>query len=149
MENPNGETGEAARDSARRAQSAAQEALHVAKDAAAQRIEREGHKVAESVQTTASSLRRAAEDVDGEHAWIGMALRKGADGLETASRTLSNGDLSQAAGALSDFARRQPAVFLGASVALGFVLARIGKTAVERAAPPQAAETPTYPTQGM
>ena len=34
---------------------------------------------------------------------------------------------------LNAFARRNPAIFLGASVALGFALARVGKTAIERA----------------
>ena len=32
----------------------------------------------------------------------------------------------------ADAARRNPALFLGASVALGFALARVGKTAIER-----------------
>ena len=39
-----------------------------------------------------------------------------------------------APGDLNAFARRNPALFLGASVALGFALARVGKTAIERAA---------------
>jgi hypothetical protein len=33
---------------------------------------------------------------------------------------------------LNGFARRQPALFLGASLALGFALARVGKTAIEQ-----------------
>lgn len=147
MENPNGPTGESARDSVRRAQNSTQEALQAAKDAAKHRIEREGQKVAEGVQSTASSLRRAADESDSEQAWIGAALRRGADGLESVTRTLSSGDLNGAASQLGDFARRQPALFLGASVALGFVLARVGKTAVERATPEQ--PSTLYPTPGM
>ena len=36
-------------------------------------------------------------------------------------------------GELNDFARRQPALFLGASLALGFVIARLGRAAIESA----------------
>ena len=53
------------------------------------------------------------------------------------TNSLTSGDLSQTLNGLSDFARRQPAIFLGASVALGFALSRIGKTALEEAMPKQ------------
>jgi hypothetical protein len=41
---------------------------------------------------------------------------------------------------VNSFARRQPALFLGASLAVGFVIARLGKTALENAS-----ETQGYP----
>lgn len=139
-------------ESVRRVAGAAQDALHATKDAAKQRLERESEKVVGSVQTAASSLRRAADDVDGEHAWISTLLRKSADGLEGASHSLSGGDVNRALTQLNSFARQQPAVFLGASVALGFVLARIGKTAVENGrgeSTAGSAPQPLYPTPGM
>mgnify|MGYP000512920717 CR=1 FL=1 len=50
---------------------------------------------------------------------------------------------------LSHFAKRQPAIFLGASVALGFALARIGKTAIEEAAPATSADASPQPFEGV
>ncbi|MEJ0058751.1 MAG: hypothetical protein WDM79_03805 [Terricaulis sp.] len=133
MENSNGADGTPA-DSVRRAASSAQDALSATKDAALHQIEEQGARVAGSLDSAVETLRRAANDIQGEHAFIGMALTKSADGLETASQSLAGGDINQALGQLNEFARRQPAVFLGASVALGFVLARVGKTAVENVA---------------
>ncbi len=99
-------------------------------------------KVADNAQGVASSLRRAADDVQDDQAWLGAALRKSADALEHATGSLQGGDLNRALSELNGLARRQPALFLGASLALGFALARVGKTAVEQqtsAAPTQTA----------
>lgn len=82
--------------------------------------------------STASALRRAAEDVDGDNRLIGSALRKGADTIERAAQSVQGGDISKVVDDLNGFARSQPALFLGASVALGFALARVGKTAIEQ-----------------
>jgi hypothetical protein len=84
-------------------------------------------------ENTASALRRAAEDVEPDNRLIGVALRRSAEGIERAAQSLHGGDISQTVDDLNGFARRQPALFLGASLALGFALARVGKTAIERA----------------
>ncbi len=119
-------------DSARRIKDSAASVLEHGKDAAMQKANEGAERVASSAQSTASALRRAADDVQEENAWIGKALRKSADGLDQATRSLAGGDVSRGISDLNAFARRYPAIFLGASVALGFALARVGKTAIER-----------------
>jgi hypothetical protein len=120
-------------DSARRIKDSAATLVDRGKEAAMHKAEEGAERVASSAQGTASALRRAADDVQEENAWIGKALRKSADGLEQATRSLAGGDVSRGIHDLNGFARRNPAIFLGASVALGFALARVGKTAIERA----------------
>jgi hypothetical protein len=120
-------------DAARRIKDSAATVVDRGKQEAAHLAEQGAERVASSAQTTASALRRAADDVEPDNAWIGKALRKSADSLEQATRSLAGGDLSSGMTQLNSFARRQPAIFLGASVALGFALARVGKTAIERA----------------
>jgi hypothetical protein len=120
-------------DSARRIKDSASTLVDRGKEAAMHKAEEGAERVASSAQSTASALRRAADDVQEENAWIGKALRKSADSLEHATRSLAGGDVSRGIHDLNAFARRNPAIFLGASVALGFALARVGKTAIERA----------------
>jgi hypothetical protein len=76
-------------------------------------------------------LRDTADRLEGDLPWLDAGLRKAADSLEGLTAGLNTGNLRGAIDTVSDFARRQPAAFLGLSVALGFTLARVGKTAVE------------------
>ncbi|MFZ2029655.1 MAG: hypothetical protein WAU68_05045 [Vitreimonas sp.] len=122
-------------DAARRIKDSAESVADRAKTLATDTAAQSAQKIADKSQGVASSLRRAADDVEGEQAWLGAALRKSADGLETATRSLQGGDINRALQDLNGFAHRQPALFLGASLALGFALARVGKTAIEQQAP--------------
>lgn len=121
-------------DAARRIKDSAASVVERAKDAAIEKLEQGGARVSNSAHTAASALRHAADEVAGDNPWIGSALRKSADGLERATQSLSGGDINRVLGDLNGFARSQPAVFLGASMAIGFALARVGKTAIEQAA---------------
>lgn len=139
-------------DSARRIKDSASTVVERGKEAAMQKAHEGAERVASTAQTTASALRRAADDVEPDNAWIGKALRKSADGLEQATRSLAGGDYSRGIADLNAFARRQPAIFLGASLALGFALARVGKTAIEAATEDTTTDeyNPyTSPTPGM
>lgn len=102
-------------------------------DAARARVREGAQKLAGTSRTAADSLRRAAGDVEGENAWLGMALHKSADGVERLTQTLENADMRRLAADVQAFAQRQPALFLGLTAAAGFALARIGKTALQRA----------------
>jgi hypothetical protein len=122
-------------DSARRIKDAAATVIERGREAAMAKVQEKVHEGAErarsSAQSTTSALRRAADDVEVDNALIGTGLRKAADLLEQATGHINGGDLSRTLDGLNTFARRQPALFLGASLALGFVLARLGKTAFE------------------
>lgn len=122
-------------DTARRVRDAAGSAASDAKHAALQGVEDARAKAGDAGRTTASRLRELADQVQGDIPWMATAFTKSADGLDSVTNSLTQGDMHQCMSGVSDFARRQPAIFLGASVALGFALARVGKTALEKAQP--------------
>lgn len=133
MDQPNGQPAPPASESVQRVADAAQSAVDKTKDMAQEQIQAGANQVVSSANAAAGALRRAADDVANEHAWIGSILRKSADGLESASQSLRGGNLEGAVRDLNGFARRQPTLFLGGGFAIGFALARVGKTAIEHA----------------
>jgi hypothetical protein len=114
---------------------AAGSAIKDAKSIAMQKAEDVRAQASDTGHTTASRLRELAGQVEGDLPWMATAFAKSADGLDSVTNSLTQGNLDECVSGLSDFARRQPAIFLGASVALGFALSRIGKTALEDARP--------------
>lgn len=88
-------------------------------------------KAADQTRTAASKLRDTASGLDNDVPWMKTALEKTAEGFERINSALGSGDVNQLLDTARDFARRQPALFLGLSVAAGFALARVGKTAVD------------------
>lgn len=133
METSNGTGAEATpADSARRIKDSASTVIERGKEAAKTTVGKGAEQVRSSADSAAAALRRAADDVEADNRWIGTALRKSAEGVERAAHSLEGGDISRAMDDLNGFARRNPALFLGACVVLGFALARVGKTAVER-----------------
>lgn len=96
-------------------------------------IEERKSLLAENVGGMANAVRGAAEQFD-EHGNAAVAdyIHRAADGLERLSETVRSRDLSSLMGDAEEFARRQPAVFIGAGVAVGFVLARFLKSSSER-----------------
>ena len=73
--------------------------------------------VAERAQTSASELRA-------QEAWLGNLLGRGADELAGIAEEIRRNDVPGLLGSVEVFARRQPALFMGATVALGFALTR-------------------------
>jgi hypothetical protein len=142
MENRPGASAPPIDESTERVRSAAGEAIgdvkHAAKDAAAtlkdkamETAEGVQAKAADQARTAANTLRDTANHLDGELPWMKSALNRTADGFDHLTSALNRGDVGQCLNAVTDFARRQPALFLGLSVAAGFALARVGKTAIE------------------
>lgn len=128
---------------------AAGSAMKDVKNAALHQVEGAREKAGEMGHTTASRFRDLAGQVEQDLPWLSGAFSKSAAGLDTVTDSLTRGDLGQALNGLTDFAKRQPAIFLGASVALGFALARVGKTAIEDAVPAQPAEASPQPFDGV
>src|SRR3546814_8332764 len=81
---------------------------------------------------SASRLRELAGQVESDIPWMSTAFQKSAGGLDSVTDSLTQGDMKDVMAGVTDFARRQPAIFLGASVALGFALSRVGKAALEQ-----------------
>ncbi|MDP3740106.1 MAG: hypothetical protein Q8R02_22165 [Hyphomonadaceae bacterium] len=119
---------------------AAKDAVHAVKDRAKDTAEGVQAKAADQARTAAHTLRDTADNLNGELPWMKTALNKTADGFDHITTALNRGDVSQALNSVSDFARRQPALFLGLSVAAGFALARVGKTALEGLKPDETSQ---------
>lgn len=126
---------QAARDVVSTVKETVKEQAGEMKDKAMGAVDSAQHKAADQARTAAHALRETADGLNGEIPWMKTALNKTADGFDHLTSALNKGDVSQALNAVTEYARRQPALFMGLSVAAGFALARVGKTAIESAQP--------------
>jgi hypothetical protein len=124
---------QAARDAASTLKSTVRAEAGAVKEKAMDLVGDAQTKAADQARTAANTLRDTANRLEGELPWMNTALNKTADGLERVTNTLNTGDIKQTIDALNQFARNHPALFLGLSVAAGFAVARVGKTAMEGA----------------
>lgn len=133
MDNSNGAPGATSTpaESARRIKDAAGQVIDRGRQAAMSKVQEGAERARTTANTTSEALRRAAADVDQDNTLVGTGLRRVAEMIDQTSGRLGSGDLNQIVDGLNSFARRQPALFIGASLALGFVIARLGKTALE------------------
>ncbi|RYE86745.1 MAG: hypothetical protein EOP19_06065 [Hyphomicrobiales bacterium] len=82
---------------------------------------------ADFVEELAQTVQRSGEQFEGRQDWIASAVGRGAAELNTLAGSLRDKDLGELAGQVQSFARRQPALFMGAALAAGFAVARLGK----------------------
>jgi hypothetical protein len=119
-----------------KARAAARDVTNAAAEAATKRAEGffESNKAAtvSGLGAVAQALRSAASDMD--VGGLSGAARRAADALEQACQALESRDLDGLLAAGQDYARRQPAAFLGGSFAAGFALARLLKASSVRSA---------------
>ncbi|MFP4518871.1 MAG: hypothetical protein ACLFQ5_05395 [Oceanicaulis sp.] len=136
-------------EAARRGQEAADEAKEAgkdlgraARDVGEQRAEQGRERAYTSLETAADRLKDAGEDLRSEDEKLaGALIGRAAKGLQGAAdylRERRTGDLIHD---VQDFGRKNPAAFLGLSAAAGLLIARVGRTAVERQAPDNSALT--------
>jgi hypothetical protein len=127
-----------ARDMARGAAHEAKDALHdaaaAAKEEAAARVEGARASVAGEVDSVADALRTAAEEMR-RGSIQERSFAQIADGLADASEAIRQKDLGEIARDLSDFARRNPFVFLGGAALVGFAATRFARASSERPVP--------------
>jgi hypothetical protein len=135
MDNSNGAPGASTTpaESTRRIKEAASSVIDRGREAAMSKVSEGAERARTSAQNTTTALRRAADDIEQDTPLLGAGLRRAADWLEQTAGQFGQGDLNRAVDNLNNFARRQPALFLGASLAAGFLVARLGKTAIEGA----------------
>jgi hypothetical protein len=81
--------------------------------------------LAEALYHTAQHLQEQHRDA------VAQYTGQAAQGLERFSQTLRQRDLHAVVGQVEDFARRQPAVFIGSAALLGFLAARFLKSSAE------------------
>lgn len=134
-------------DSADKLKQAASEA----RDQGAEKVNAASDGAASALRKVSDQLKGAADGLGGEQPWAGKAFQTGADGLDRVSDYLSSGQFEDFARDVQAFARANPAAFLAGSVALGFLVARVGKTAAHHATdgPGSTTNTPTPNGDGM
>ena len=103
------------------------------KDKAVSYAESQKESVAEEGHNVASALRKAADEMRSGSPQE-RTLGQIADGIADASDAIKNKDMSEIVGDLNGFARRNPTVFLGAAVLLGFVAVRFAKASSDGSA---------------
>ncbi len=112
------------------------------KDQATTVMEQQKGAFADKLDDVAQAAHKSGEQLEGHQDFLAKLIERGADELGSLAATLRNNDLSGLLGNIQDLARRQPALFTGASIAAGFALARFGKIAVAGAS---RADLPTMP----
>jgi hypothetical protein len=96
--------------------------------------------IADRLEGVASTFHRSGDELREKEEWLALVIDRGANEMAKLANSLRSSDFKSLFEDLQSFARRQPALFMGTSVAAGFALARVGKTAVVGAS--------TEPTSG-
>jgi hypothetical protein len=85
--------------------------------------------VAHAIDNVAKAVHETAGKLEGQD-WLAQMIERGAGELGTLATTLRSNDLQGLLGKLDELARRHPAVFVGAAMAVGFGAARVAKSVV-------------------
>ena len=97
------------------------------------------------IDDLAQAVHKSGEQFIGQQDWIASAIERGATELSSLASALRENDLSGLLTQVKSLARRQPALFVGASLAAGFAVARLGKLV---AADVSRDDLPTMPEVG-
>lgn len=81
--------------------------------------------IADRLSAVADRAQRTADDLGDSEAWLGDLVARGARELNDVAEEIRRNDMAGILSSVEVFARRQPALFMGASVALGFAMTRI------------------------
>lgn len=99
-------------------------------DKASSVAEDQKSQLADKLEDMAKAVHRSGEQLEGQQDWVAHMVERGAAELSTLATTLRTNDLQSLLSNLGGLARRQPALFVGASMAAGFALTRVGRLAV-------------------
>lgn len=124
-----------AREIGHEASQAARSALGTLKDQARSAAETQKTRVADGLASAAQAVHRSGVSLEGQQDWFAQLIERGADEVSEFAASLRGADVQTLMSRLSGLARRQPALFLGASMAVGFGLTRMGRLAVSSSAP--------------
>ena len=101
--------------------------------------------LADQIEDVATAIHKSGEQLEGHQDWVAKLVEQGADELSSLATTLRSNDLQHLLGDLGSLARRQPALFVGASMAAGFALTRISRLAVSGASAPSTSPSQPLP----
>ncbi|HSU04861.1 MAG TPA: hypothetical protein VLI93_04755 [Acetobacteraceae bacterium] len=119
------------------ARNSAADLVEDVKDRMGSQAEHQKDRAAAQMRQAASSVHRTADALkQNDQGWLGDLVARGADELSSVAERLHRNDLQGLLSQIEGFARRQPALFAGASIAAGFALARMARLATEQATSP-------------
>jgi len=127
--------GSTVKDAAQQTQQRAGELVDRARQQGEQQITTQKERAANGLESLAGAIRRVGGEVRSEQkTQIADLAETAAAQTERLSRFLRETDVNQLVNGVQDFARRQPALFLGGAVAVGAVAARFIKASTRQAA---------------
>jgi gas vesicle protein len=128
-----GTSGDKIKEQASEFAGAARDVASQATDKIQQTVSEQKGAGAEYVGNLAEALRRASREFDNELPIAGKYIRKAASQVENVADSIRTGDLSDLMDGAKDFARRQPAAFLGLATLAGFLAVRFLKSSPDAA----------------
>jgi hypothetical protein len=117
-------------DVASQAADTAKTVIGQAKDQAVAVAEHHKEDIADRIADVAQAVHRSGEQFEGKQDWIAHAIEQGATELNMLASALRDNDIISLASKVQMLAKRQPALFIGASLMAGFAVARLGKIVV-------------------
>jgi len=104
-------------------------AVSQARDSAQAQISTGKDRLAQGLGSVAEAIRHTGEQLrEGEQSSLTQYVSRAADGVEAASEYLKEKSIADVVGDVSNFARREPAVFLGGAFVLGLLGGRFLKS---------------------
>jgi gas vesicle protein len=122
---------EAARDKFKEAADAAKEAASGTADHLQDEAREQQRSGADFIKRFAGNIRDAAHAFDNDAPFAARGINSAADYVEDAAEKIRNGSFRDLVDSATDFAKRQPAAFLGLSVLAGFAATRFLKASGE------------------
>ncbi len=122
-----------ARGTAQALKAQAGELVDTVKDGLTAQADQQKAAVATRIDRVAERVLQAAGDLHGDEAWLSSWLERGAYELSGFADELKRKNVAGLVETVQVFARRQPAVFMGAGVALGFAIARVMRSGSQMA----------------
>jgi hypothetical protein len=119
-----GASTDVARDKFKEAADAASDVAEGAADRFQDKAEKQQRSGANFVSRFAGNIRQAARAFDNDAPFAARGINSAADYVEDAAEKIRNGTFRDLVDGASDFAKRQPAAFLGLSVLAGFAAVR-------------------------
>jgi hypothetical protein len=89
----------------------------------------------ETIKGFARAITSAADELEGQSPGVARSIRTAAQKVESFSNNLSGRSVDELLKASGDFAKSQPLLFVGMSVAAGFALARFLKSSTDSPSP--------------
>jgi hypothetical protein len=100
---------------------------------AGESVETAKSRLGDSLHRVADTVQHAADGLDNDARWANEALTRGAKALDALSGYVSGHGVNSIIHDGEEFARKNPAAYFAASLAAGFLVARLAKTAAARA----------------